>query len=49
MAVMQILLIVATFVRTYDCRLAQDVPIAIRPRMLLRPAGAVSMTFRRAS
>lgn len=49
MAVMQILLIVATFVRTYDFRLTQDLPIATRPRMLLRPAGAVSMTFRRAS
>lgn len=49
MAVMQLLLIVATFVRTYDFRLTTDRPVDIRPMMLLRPDGAVTMTFRRAS
>lgn len=46
MAIMQMLLIVVTFVRRYDFRLTTDAPITIRPMMLLRPAGAVTLTFR---
>jgi hypothetical protein len=46
---MQILMIVVAFVRRYDFRLATDAPIEIRPMMLLRPAGAVSMVFRAVS
>lgn len=46
MAIMQILMIVVAFVRKYDFRLVEDRPVAIRPMMLLRPAGAVAMTFR---
>ncbi len=47
LAVMQMLLIVTTFVRKYDFALGTDRPVAIQPMMLLRPAGAVSMKFRR--
>jgi cytochrome P450 len=45
MALMQILLIIATFVRRYDFALATDAPVGIRPMMLTRPASAVAMTF----
>ena len=46
MAVMQMLLIVAAFVRKYDFALTKGEAIAIHPMMLLRPHGAVTMTFR---
>jgi cytochrome P450 len=46
MALMQMLLIVITFVRRYDFRLATDAPVGIQPMMLLRPRGAVAMNFR---
>ena len=49
MAVMQMLLIVATLVRRYDFRPASDDPVGIRPMMLLRPRGAVAMHFRAVS
>lgn len=49
MAVMQMLMIIVAFVRKYDFRLTTDCAIAIKPMMLLRPAGAVTMTFRAAS
>ncbi len=45
MAMMQMLLIVATFVRRYDFRMASDAPVDIQPMMLLRPRGAVAMHF----
>lgn len=45
MALMQILMIIVAFVRKYDFRLVKDAPIAIQPMMLLRPSGAVTMTF----
>lgn len=44
MAIMQILLILAVFVRRYD--FTADAPAATGPMMLLRPAGPVPMTFR---
>jgi cytochrome P450 len=47
MAIMQILMIIVTFVRRYE--FTTDAPVAIQPMMLLRPAGAVSMTFRERS
>jgi cytochrome P450 len=46
MAIMQMLMIVAAFVRTYDFALAKDEPIGIQPMMMLRPARTVAMTFR---
>ncbi len=49
MAIMQILMIVVTFVRTYDFQLTQNCTVGIRPMMLLKPDGAVAMTFRRVS
>jgi cytochrome P450 len=49
MAMMQMLMIVVAFVRRYDFALATDEPIAIHPMMLLRPSGAVTMTFRAVS
>ena len=48
MAMMQMLMIVVAFVRKYDFELTNG-PVAIRPMMLLRPAGAVTMTFRAVS
>lgn len=44
MAIMQILLILAVFVRRYD--FTADTSVATGPMMLLRPAGPVPMTFR---
>jgi len=49
MAVMQILMIIVAVVRNYDFALSKDEPIAIQPMMLLRPRGAVAMTFRAVS
>ena len=49
MAVMQILMIVSAFVRKYDFAPATDAPVGIRPMMMLRPAGAVTMNFRAVS
>ena len=46
MAIMQMLMIVAAFVRKYDFALAKNEPVAIQPMMMLRPAGTVSMKFR---
>ena len=46
MAVMQMLMIVVAFVRRYDFTLTPDRPVTIRPMMLLRPNGPVTMTFR---
>jgi cytochrome P450 len=46
LALMQMLLIVMTFARRYDFRLATDTPVDIQPMMLLRPRGAVAMRFR---
>jgi cytochrome P450 len=45
MALMQMLLIVATLVRRYDFRPASDVPVGIQPMMLLRPRGPVALRF----
>ena len=49
MAIMQMLLIVVAFVRKYDFVLTKDEAIPIQPMMLLRPGGAVAMTFRAVS
>ncbi|MDH4254995.1 MAG: cytochrome P450 [Gammaproteobacteria bacterium] len=46
MAIVTILLIIATVVRRYDFELATDVPVGKRPMMLLRPDGPVHMRFR---
>ncbi len=46
MAMQQILLIVAAVVRRYDFAPASADPVIARPMMLLRPAGAVPLTFR---
>ncbi|HLA64182.1 MAG TPA: cytochrome P450, partial [Rhodothermales bacterium] len=45
MALMQMLLIVVTFVRRYDFRPATAEPVGIQPMMLLRPRGAVALHF----
>ena len=47
MALMQMLLIIATLVRRYDISAADEAQVGIRPMMLLRPDGAVDLTFRR--
>jgi len=47
MAIMQILLIVVTLVRSFDFKLASNKNIDIQPMMLLRPEGAVPMQFTR--
>lgn len=47
MAIMQMMLIVASFVRDHDFCLANDAPVGIRPMMLLRPDGPIMMQFRR--
>jgi cytochrome P450 len=49
LAVMQMLMIVVAFVRRYDFELTPDRPVPIRPMMLLRPSGPVTMTFRAVS
>ena len=46
MAIVQILLIVATIVRKYDFTLMDEKPVNIRPMMLLRPDGPIEMQFR---
>jgi cytochrome P450 len=46
LALMQMLLIVITFVRRYDFRPETDMPVDIQPMMLLRPRGAVPMRFK---
>jgi cytochrome P450 len=46
MALMQLLMITVAIVGRYDFELTPDRPVAIRPMMLLRPNGAVMMTFR---
>lgn len=48
LAVMQILMIVVAFVRKYDFTLTNDEPVAIQPKMLLRPQSAVIMNFQAA-
>ena len=45
MAITQILLVVVTLVRKYDFSPVGDVPVGIRPMMLLRPDGPVLMRF----
>ena len=49
MALMQMLLIVVAFVRTYDFAPATGYPVTIKPMMLLRPNGAVALRFRAVS
>lgn len=46
MAMMQILTIVTAVVQRYDFAPASAVPVGRRPMMLLRPAGAVALSFR---
>lgn len=48
MAVLQMLLLLAVFVRRYDFRLASEDPVEIAPRMILHPKGAIPMHLRRA-
>ncbi|MGE4612639.1 MAG: cytochrome P450 [Paracoccaceae bacterium] len=45
MAMLQILLIVTTFVRRYDFAPASGEPVCIKPMMLLRPDGPVHLRF----
>jgi cytochrome P450 len=45
MAMIQMLLIVATMVRRYDFELASDLPVGLKPMMLLGPDGPVNMRF----
>ena len=45
MAIVQVLLIVATIVPKYDFRLVDDRPVDTRPMMLLRPDGPIRMQF----
>jgi len=47
MAIMQMLLIIATFVRETDFALAEDAPVGIKPMMLLRPDGPIMMRVSR--
>lgn len=47
MAIMQILLIVATFVRCFEFAPAAAAPVGMRPMMLLRPDGPVPLRFER--
>jgi cytochrome P450 len=49
MAIMQMLMIVAAFVRKYDFALTPNAPIDIDPSMMLRPRGVVRMKFRAVS
>src|SRR6185503_9884080 len=46
MAVMQMLMVIVAVVRSYDFALTKEEAIPIQPMMLLRPRGAVTMTFR---
>jgi cytochrome P450 len=48
LAIMQMLLILATFIRRYDFELASADPVEIDPAMILHPKGAVEMRVRRA-
>ena len=48
MAMLQMLLILAAFVRRYDFELVSADPVEIDPVMILHPKGAVEMRFRRA-
>jgi cytochrome P450 len=47
MALLQMLLMVATFVRRYDFELATQVEVEPAPRMILHPNGAIWMRVRR--
>jgi cytochrome P450 len=47
MAILQILMIVTSVVRAYDFELLTDQPVGIRPMMILRPDGPITMRFRR--
>ena len=49
MAIMQMLMIVAAFVRKYDFVLTPNAPVDIDPSMMLRPRGVVAMQFRAVS
>jgi cytochrome P450 len=49
MAILQMLLIVVALVQKYDFTLTRPEEIGFQPRMLLRPGGPVTMTFRAAS
>ena len=49
MAIVQILLIIATLVPRYDFTPADDSPVNIRPMMLLRPDGPIRLRFRAAA
>jgi cytochrome P450 len=46
LAIVQMLLIVATIVRKYDFTLVNEKPVNIRPMMLLRPDGPIHMQFK---
>ena len=43
MAILQILMIVTSIVRAYDFELVSSQPVDIRPMMILRPDGPISM------
>jgi cytochrome P450 len=46
MAIMQILLILATIVRKYDFSMVSDEVVPINPMMILRPGTAIKMNFK---
>jgi cytochrome P450 len=47
MAIMQMLLVLVSFVRRYDFRMASEASVAIDPMMILRPGGAINLCFER--
>lgn len=47
MAMMQILLIIVTIIREYDFKMTLDQTVDINPMMILRPASAITMDFKR--
>ena len=47
MAMLQMMLILSTFVRRYDFGLANAKNVEIEPRMILHPKGAIEMEVRR--
>lgn len=47
MALLQMVLMLATFVRRYDFELANGEPVDFEPKMILHPKGAIPMNVRR--
>ena len=45
MAKMQILLVLSAIIRKYDFKLTSNEPVALHPMMILRPSGAINLSF----